>query len=89
MFLLLLLGTNTTQALLGIFLLTTTMMLQMQAPKSAQETCYHQRYIDIACHSTNRAIIAHHSLICIPHMFSLIDKNLYDSFVHFDNGVYV
>jgi len=22
-------------------------------------------------------------------MFSLIDKNLYDSFVHFDNGVYV
>jgi hypothetical protein len=46
-------------------------------------------YIDIVCHSTNSAIIAHHSLICIPHMFSLIDKNLYDSFVHFDNGVYV
>ena len=88
MFLYLLLGTNTTQVILGIFVLTTTMMLQMQAPKSAQ-TCYHQRYIDIVCPATNRAIIAHHSLICIPYMFSLIDKNLYDSFVHFDNGVYV
>jgi hypothetical protein len=47
MFLLLLLGTNTTQVLLGIFVMATTMMLQMHAPKSAQEPCNHLRYIDI------------------------------------------